>query len=31
MGFDMFLKKAVASFLGIGKPAKFKRASELTG
>ena len=30
-GFDAFLKKAVAAFLGIGKPARFKRASELTG
>ena len=30
-GFDVFLQKAVAAFLGIGKPAKFKRASDLTG
>ncbi len=30
-GFDTFLKKSVAAFLAIGKPAKFKRASELTG
>jgi excinuclease ABC subunit A len=30
-GFDLFLKKAVESFLGIGKPARVKRASELTG
>ena len=30
-GFDVFLQKAVTAFLGIGKPAKFKRASELTG
>jgi excinuclease ABC subunit A len=30
-GFDTFLKKAVAAFLGVGKPARFKRASELTG
>ena len=30
-GFASFLKKAVDAFLGIGKPARFKRASELTG
>ncbi len=30
-GFDAFLKKAVAGFLGIGKPSKIKKASELTG
>ena len=30
-GFDAFLKKAVRSFLGIGKPGKLKKASELTG
>ncbi len=30
-GFDAFLKKAVSSFLGIGTPGKFKKASELSG
>ena len=28
-GFDAFLKKAVKAFLGIGKPSKIKKASEL--
>jgi excinuclease ABC subunit A len=30
-GFDVFLKKATAAFLGIGQRAKIKTASELTG
>jgi excinuclease ABC subunit A len=30
-GFDIFLKKAAAAFLGIGQRAKIKTASELTG
>jgi len=30
-GFDTFLKKAVAAYLGIGQKAKLKTASELTG
>ena len=29
--FDAFLKKAVSAFLGIGRPSKLKKASELTG
>jgi excinuclease ABC subunit A len=30
-GFDEFLRKAARAFLGIGKPAKLKKASELDG
>jgi excinuclease ABC subunit A len=30
-GFEVFLKKAVAAYLGIGQKAKLKTASELTG
>jgi excinuclease ABC subunit A len=30
-GFEVFLKKAVTSFLGLGQRAKIKTASELTG
>ncbi|MHB1559477.1 MAG: hypothetical protein ACYC61_18675, partial [Isosphaeraceae bacterium] len=30
-GFEVFLTKAAAAYLSLGKPAKIKRASELTG
>jgi hypothetical protein len=30
-GFEQFLRKAIRAFVGIGKPSKLKRASELDG